>query len=1268
MSGSRESRAGLQLGKATRAQRCALALALALTALLISASGALALSQRGHSLASTIGAGAGSGDGQLAFPNAVAVNEATKNVYVVDRNNNRVEQFGPSGEFISAWGYGVSDGAKEYEVCTKTCGVGVPPKIKEGGEYTLGKGQLYRPYGIAVDNSTDPKDPSAGSVYVIANTTSTSAENSVVWKLGPSGEFKRRLTSKEDTEFEGRVEGVAVDTRGVVWVDWSEEVILHYSNGEPNKKLNEEIEEKAGVTNPFEEEITLPFSHVRPGLGVDSKDNFYIPYEPNGRYEENEETGEGVGGQEPCSREDCLIAKAAGLEEPIRELLPGELFTTALVRENSTGVAIDPTDGDAYVDNVDGVSALDAAGELIQRFGEGQITHGIGVAVDAKANTVYVADAGANRVEVFGPKPAGPPEAHELSVSEVTPTSARLGAQGDPMGNPTTFSFQYGTSSCAAAPQACAEVAVPGTFEGFGDQAIGAKVELLPSTTYFFRVRAENSSKEVVFSEERTVTTPAQTNGAALPDGRAWEMVTPSAKNGTSFEASPKEGGLIQAAANGDSITEIALAPSEGDPEGNRNPEFTQVLSKRVANAQGGKEWTSKDITTPNDSITGVFLNTQEYQFFTPDLSISLANPVGTSLLSPEASERTVYLRTTENCAPVPSTCYLPLVTGKGPGANVPPGTKFDPGFGNRFRFQAATSDLRHVVFTSNIALTATPITAGGLYEWSADKPPSEQLQLVSIVNGTAVNNPVVGDVNQGSNARNAISEDGSRVVFSAEGHLYLRNTDANTTAQVDAPESGFTPSGTEEPRFQIAGSTVGRIFFTDQAKLTKDSTAAGIEKDLYEYNADTGAIVDLTVDDGSVEAGESADVLGMLSGASKDGTTLYFVANGVLSSAANPHGEKATQGNCVRAKAEREFGFSCSLYVEHFNGTSWEAPRFVATLSQEDELDWGQSNNQELNALTAHVSSNGRYIAFMSARELTGYDNRATNPGGGNARAEEVFLYDSTQGTTTCVSCDPSGARPSAVLDTEEAGEGLGLLVDRNQEMAGKWLAGTVPGWSNYSSQTSRYERRDLFDDGRLFFNATAPIVSSDENGKMDVYEYEPAGVGDCANSSGCVSTISSGTSFHESAFLDASESGNDAFFLTGAPLAGQDHDSAFDVYDARVCGSEGCISPNVVTPPQCSGEACKPPAPPAPVAGALAGAPTGSGNVAPPKTGVFDSKTVVKPVVKKPTRAQLLAKALKKCKKLKKKQRAACEKSARKKYGKKKAAKKTAKKKGHK
>ena len=153
-----------------------------------------------------------------------------------------------------------------------------------------------------------------------------------------------------------------------------------------------------------------------------------------------------------------------------------------------------------------------------------------------------------------------------------------------------------------------------------------------------------------------------------------------------------------------------------------------------------------------------------------------------------------------------------------------------------------------------------------------------------------------------------------------------------------------------------------------------------------------------------------------------------------------------------------------------------------------------------------------------------------------------------------------------------------------------------------------------------------------------------------------GCVGLISSGTSSEESAFLDASESGEDVFFLTAEKLVPQDVDSAFDVYDAHVCGAEGvaCTAAAVSSPPCTTADSCR--AAPAPQP-AIFGAPpsatfSGASNLAP---------VMATPKAKSLTRAQKLSKALKACKKKSKSRRKSCEAQARTKYGLTHKAKKT-------
>jgi hypothetical protein len=144
-------------------------------------------------------------------------------------------------------------------------------------------------------------------------------------------------------------------------------------------------------------------------------------------------------------------------------------------------------------------------------------------------------------------------------------------------------------------------------------------------------------------------------------------------------------------------------------------------------------------------------------------------------------------------------------------------------------------------------------------------------------------------------------------------------------------------------------------------------------------------------------------------------------------------------------------------------------------------------------------------------------------------------------------------------------------------------------------------------------------------------------------------VNLISAGTSSSESAFFDASESGEDVFFLTSSRLNTADYDTSVDVYDAHVCSTGvPCVSVPVSPPPCTSGDSCK--AAPSPQPEIFGAAPSatfnGTGNVT-----ASPSKVAV--TRKSLSRAQKLVRALRACRDQKRKtKRAACERQARKRY----------------
>ncbi len=858
-----------------------------------------------------------------------------------------------------------------------------------------------------------------------------------------------------------------------------------------------------------------------------------------------------------------------------------------------------------------------------------------------------------------------PPAIEETSVLDVAATSATFQAKIDPQGNETTYRFEYGTSEAYGA-------SIPAPDGIVGEGSIGVAVsahaqDLLPSTTYHYRVVAVVASKnETVPSGDATFTTQSAGGELMLPDSRQWELVSPPNKHGALIRPLSHELALIQAAADGNGITYNTNIPTEQSPQG--YVENQQVLSERGALALG---WSSRDISPPRGSFTGVKSTFDpEYFLFSPDLTSSLIYPEGedtieevdgtTTLLSNQASEQTPYVRREALCdSPTSvSECYQPVLTNKEGFSDVLPGTKFGAhweneqertGFVRGVEISGASPDMTHVVLSAS--LNGQPPGKSWLYEWSAGVPANEAVQVVSVLPESEGGNPTikatVGEITQNppGAAGHAISNDGKRIVWDREGvwegqpghAIYLRDTARKETVRLDVRQPSVPVGRFPGSLFAIANSDDSRVFFTDFDQDERLTANAGTkEQDLYECRIveEAGKLkCDLT-DLSPASGGESAEVTGVL-GASEDGSYVYFAAQGVIGDGV-AHG--ATHG--------------LNLYESHDGTTT-----FVTALSTEDRLDSGGQA-----ARTARVSPDGRYVAFMSAASLTNYDNRDANSGKPDI---EVYLYDSATGRLACVSCNPTGSRPTGV-EVEDFNSTVGgahsedlvdiIDVDAGSYGPKSWVAANLPGGVNLVSHSSLYQPRALADSGRVFFNSSDALVSQDVNGQEDVYEYEPVGVGSCTSSSqtfhessgGCTSLVSSGASPEESGFMDASEGGGDVFFLTKSRLASQDFDTGLDVYDAHECSSSApCVAQPVVAPPCSSGDSCKASPSPQP---SIFGAPpsatfVGAGNIAPsPVAGAASPKSL--------TRAQKLATALTACRHKQRHKRAACEKRARKLY----------------
>jgi hypothetical protein len=859
---------------------------------------------------------------------------------------------------------------------------------------------------------------------------------------------------------------------------------------------------------------------------------------------------------------------------------PGVLLEGVL----SMSLAVDPTTSHVYVGRVSsdelGVAVFDEDDNPVGTLGAsgeaGEIAgNPAGVAVNGGSERVYVADdvqaTTSGQVKVFETFtfPVIAPTITATSVIDLNLFTATLRARINPNTLASTYHFEYGLEDCSAS--ACTSTA-GGAIEP-AHKPVGVSQEisgLQPGTTYHYRVVAENA-EGTTGGPDRTFTTPRSGQGFDLADTRAWEMVSPPEKFGgkvTQFNQ-----GVMQAAADGNGLAYETVTSIEPNPDGNRAIDTSTVLARR--GATGG--WSSKDIATPHADVS-VLRFGGEYKIFSPNLERALLEEQGDTLLSPEASEETPYLR--ENTEPA---TFRPLLTSKEGYENVPPGTVFGGGGGSAaspVAIGGVDPSLAHPVVKSKAPLApgAAPFS---LYQWDEG-----QLQPVSELPGGEGGAVVGATVGAGPGSiRHAVSADGSRVFWGTGGYglaggdmsgLYVRDTANQETGRIDLAQPGASGAGVVNPAFKGASADGTVVFFSAMQQLTTDaSLPLSATRDLYRCEVGTlegGGLGCTSLIDVSAPlegSGERAELVGVSSGLSEDGNRIYFIARGVLDTSPNEAGDTAVAGEP-------------NLYL-------WEegqGRRFITTLSARDKADWGgypgsgdaQGFDPKLSTAT---SPSGRYFAFMSERSLTGYDNRDAIS---DEPVEEVFRYDAEEDRLDCLSCNPSGASP--VGKVSDPTGGAPTRADTQSNWSKRWIAAVLPA-AQESEPTigiAFYHPRVVLESGRVFFNAVDPLVSADSNGEWDVYEYEPTGVGDCTSSSdgaaiaksagGCVSLLSSGTAEEEASFVDASETGDDVFFLTPARLSVTDEDSELDVYDARVDG----VPATLPVFNECLGEACQP------------------------------------------------------------------------------------------
>jgi hypothetical protein len=613
-----------------------------------------------------------------------------------------------------------------------------------------------------------------------------------------------------------------------------------------------------------------------------------------------------------------------------------------------------------------------------------------------------------------------------------------------------------------------------------------------------------------------------QQRSTALPDCRAYELVSPPEKGGSDVI---RQTSKSHVATDGDGVTFSAVG-AFGETQGTSFD--SEYLSRRTG-VPGTNGWSTDGINPPGGSLTvNAFFtgNVPGYQdAFTRDLSSAIYRSWRPLTDAPNVAEVSNLYR----------------ISGLGSGAAaaqlMSDGVTPLPSWPVVFKelkttaLVGSSTDLSHVVFESQLNLTADappegPVCAAFgagcprlLYE-NADgavglvgRIPNAPDTECDDVNGPACvaapsSQAGISQLNNRYSQR-MVSADGRRIFFQVSageesGAIYLREDGERT---VELAENGELWS---------ASTDGSRAFFTTSESLLPGDADSNRDLYMFDATAPAGSRVTL-VSASSVNDG----LVGTVLGASDDGHYIYFVCSGQLVAGEPP-------ADLSGLYVWHDGGLA---YIGHLRGSGEEqanGPRAQWTFVE--------------NMTRSRLSPDGRHLLFMT-QDDAGFRGREGFGSYDHAGREELYLYSADTNRLACASCNPSGraATTNALVNVRE-----GAAV---------------------STPTSDLAQ-NLSDDGRhVFFTTAEALVPADNNGVEDAYEYD--------SQTGSVHLISSGTDPEPSVFIDASSDGSNAFFVTRSKLVGWDTDNSFDLYDARVNG--GFPEP-VAAASACTGETCLP------------------------------------------------------------------------------------------
>ena len=586
-----------------------------------------------------------------------------------------------------------------------------------------------------------------------------------------------------------------------------------------------------------------------------------------------------------------------------------------------------------------------------------------------------------------------------------------------------------------------------------------------------------------------------ENSSLALPECRAYEQITAVNKSGFGVDLT----GYFE----GDSVSFASKAPNIAN-----SGQGEAVLTNSYVTNRTNAGWE----TIPNlNGPTGSPFTGPEAISGVENIPIGYSRDLQTSLwfTNPGSNSRDLYLRNPDG--------RFTLV-GKAGAERA------------EEDFVGATDDLSHVVL--NGVTIFGQLWGPGVYEFVGTG--NDQPRRVDLDNsGDAASDCAIftNSHREPSTARGrAVSTDGRVIVFAiregcggpnpANG-IWAR-VDANTSYDLSASLCNRADcNAPTDANFSGAAKDGSRVFFTTTQQLVNGDTDQ--TNDIYACDIPPGTPAPIGKANPCASlrqvsgAATDADLQSVVQ-TSEDGSTVYFIAKGVLADNKDALGEEAAPGDH-------------NLYVWRQDAAHPAGgTKFLARLASSD------INN-------AQTTADGHYLAFLTADRLVATDTD-------NAR--DVYRYDADTGELTRISTDVFGV----------GGNGDGFDAVMADQHVGSTLLPAI---------STAHPRYAISDDGqKIVFSTAEPLSPLDGNGGEDVYLW----------SSGHVYLISSpGSGGGGGAVIDGS--GQDIYFATGGRLAAGDTLGDADIYDARIGGGFSFAPPPSCSGETCQGTKPTPPIP---------------------------------------------------------------------------------------